>query len=60
MMGDVFEDVLKTLGLVDREDPVTTLIAHKIVELVQIGERDPGRLKQLTIQAVRGDGPTPA
>jgi hypothetical protein len=34
MMGDVFEDVLKTLGLVDREDPVTQLIAHKIIELV--------------------------
>jgi len=26
MMGEVFEDVLKTLGLVDREDLSTTLI----------------------------------
>jgi hypothetical protein len=35
MMGDVFEDVLKTPGLVDREDPVTKLIAHRVFELVQ-------------------------
>jgi hypothetical protein len=57
MMGEVFEDVLKTLGLVDREDPVTTLIAHRLIELVQSGERDPVRLKQMTLEAVRGEGP---
>jgi hypothetical protein len=56
-MGNVFEDVLKTLGLVDREDPVTTMVAHKIIELVQSGEHDPVRLKQLTLEAVRGNGP---
>jgi len=30
-MGDVFEDVLRTLGLVDREDPLTTMIARKVI-----------------------------
>jgi hypothetical protein len=59
LMGDVFEEVLKTLGLVDREDPVTKLVAHKIIELVRSGERDPVRLKQLTLEAIRGKGPTP-
>jgi hypothetical protein len=58
MMGDVFEDVLKTLGLVDRGDPVATLAAHRIIELVQGGEHDPVRLKQLTLEAVRGSGPS--
>ena len=57
MMGNVFEDVLKTLGLKRGDDPVTTLIAHRIVELVQGGEQDPERLKQLTLQAFRGNGP---
>jgi hypothetical protein len=57
MMGDVFEDVLKTLGLVDREDPVAQLIAHKIIGMVQSGERDPVRLKHLTLEAVKGNGP---
>lgn len=46
MMGEVFEDVVKTLGLVDRKDPATELIAHRVVELVRSGERDPVRLKQ--------------
>jgi hypothetical protein len=57
MMGDVFEDVLKTLGLVDREDPITQLIAHRIVELVQSDEDDPVRLKQLTLEVVKGSRP---
>jgi hypothetical protein len=60
LMGDVFEDVLKTLGLKRRDDPVATLVAHKIIELVQSGERDPVRLKQLTLEAVRGNRPAPA
>jgi hypothetical protein len=49
--------VLKTLGLVDREDPITQLIAHRIVELVQSGEDDPVRLKQLTLEVVKGSRP---
>lgn len=56
MMGDVFEDVLKTLGLVDRKDPVTELIAHRVIELIQGGERDPVRLKRLTLEAIHGKG----
>ncbi len=40
-MGQVFEDVLKTLNLADRNDPVTELVAHKIIVLVQSGERGP-------------------
>jgi hypothetical protein len=47
---------LKTLSLVDREDPITQLIAHRIIELVQSGERNPVRLKQLTLEAVKGNG----
>jgi hypothetical protein len=35
LMSNVFEDVLHTLGLVDREDPVTTLVAKKLIEIVQ-------------------------
>jgi len=53
-MGDVFEDVLRTLGLVDREDPLTTMIARKVIELAQHGERDRDRLKQLTLEAFEG------
>jgi len=54
IMGDVFEDVLRTLGLVDREDPLTIMIARKVIELAQHGERDPDRLKRLTLEAFEG------
>jgi hypothetical protein len=57
MMGEVFEDVAKTLGLIHRKDPVTELIAHRVVELVQSGEGDPVRLKQLTLESIHGPGP---
>ena len=44
MLRDVFEDTLCVLHLVDRSDPVTSLIAKKIIELARRGERDPARL----------------
>lgn len=47
----VFEDVLEALGLVDRKDPMTEMVAKKLVELATSGIRDPDRLKGLTIQA---------
>jgi hypothetical protein len=47
---EVFEDVLKTLGLVDRQDILTTMIARKLVELAKAGVRDPVRLKQMTLK----------
>ena len=51
MLGNVFDDVLQTLGLVDRKDLVTEMVAKKLVELATSGMRDPVRLKALTIQA---------
>ena len=51
MLGTVFEDVLQTLGLVDRQDPMTDMVAKKLVGLATSGIRDPARLKTLTIHA---------
>jgi hypothetical protein len=51
LLGNVFEDVLKTLGLVDRQDPLTASVAQKVIELASAGVRDPERLKRLTVQA---------
>jgi hypothetical protein len=53
VLSEVFEDVLKTFGIVDRQDILTTLIARKLVELARAGERDPRRLKQRTLRAFR-------
>jgi hypothetical protein len=50
-LGNVFEEVLQTLGLVDRKDLATEMVAKKVVELAKAGVLDPDRLKALTIQA---------
>jgi hypothetical protein len=51
MLGNVFDDVLQTLGLVDRKDLATEMVAKKLVEHAKAGVRDPVRLKALTVQA---------
>ena len=51
MLVKVFEDVLRALGLVDRKDPMTEMVAKKLVDLATAGMRDPDRLKALTVQA---------
>jgi hypothetical protein len=51
MLGSVFEEVLQTLGLVDRQDLATEMVAKKLIELAKAGVRDRDRLKALTLQA---------
>ena len=41
ILGDAFEEALRTLRLVNRDDPATQIVARKIIELAQRGERDP-------------------
>jgi len=40
---------LRTLRLTNRGDPVTEIIARKIIELAQQGERDPVQLREHAI-----------
>jgi hypothetical protein len=51
-----YEATLKALDLTDRNDPITELIARKIIEIAQTGVRDP---KQLSSAAIRELGPKP-
>jgi hypothetical protein len=46
-----FEEALRELRLVDRTDPATQLVAKRIIEPAEQGERDPIRLLE---GAVRG------
>jgi hypothetical protein len=48
-----YELCLQALGLSNRSDPLTDLIARKIIELHQRGERDPERLSGLVLEAIR-------
>ena len=41
-----FDKACSDLGLIDRSDPLTELIARKIIAAAQSGERDPRRIQQ--------------
>ena len=51
-MGRAFEEALGKLGLKDRSDPLVELVAKKIIELGQQGERDPTKLRDLAIKSL--------
>jgi hypothetical protein len=55
VLGKIFEEILAAMGLADRKDLVTTIVAEKMIELANAGVRDPQRLKQLTVQAFEKD-----
>ena len=44
-MSDAFAGACRSLGLVDRDDPATRLVAKKIIELAYGGEQDAKRLE---------------
>ena len=48
-MTKAYEDTLRALGLADRTDPITEIIAKKIIEVAQTGERDPLRIRARAI-----------
>jgi hypothetical protein len=53
-MTTAYEAALRELKLADRTDPLMAVLAHKILEIAQLGERDPKRLCELAVQAIRG------
>jgi hypothetical protein len=54
ILSTAFEDALRTLRLADRVDPATEIVAKKIIELAQQGERDPARLREGAIKSLGG------
>ena len=47
-----YERTLKVLGLADRNDPITELVARKIMEIVEVGEADSDLLCQRALEAL--------
>jgi hypothetical protein len=47
-----FEQALTALGLTDRTDPATTLVAKTIIDLAKQGERDPRRLCEAAVKSL--------
>jgi hypothetical protein len=52
-MNFAFKDALARLGLVDRNDPLATIVAKKIIEVARLGERDPKRMCELALKDIR-------
>jgi hypothetical protein len=57
LMTDAYERVLATLGLTDRSDPFTQLVAEKIIAVVESGVRDGEQIHAQIIAAFRVQQP---
>jgi hypothetical protein len=51
-MTAAYEAALLDLGLVDRDDPITEIIAAAIVSITSMGERDPATVKDRVLNAI--------
>ena len=51
-MTAAYEDALRVLQLANRQDPITELVAKKIIEVAQVGERDPERLREKALNGL--------
>jgi hypothetical protein len=49
-LATAYEDVLRALNLANRADPVTKIIARRIIDAAKTGERDPERLCAIAIK----------
>ena len=47
-----YENALRELRLMDREDPWTLMVAYRITDLARQGERNPARLRDAAVTAL--------
>ena len=47
---EAYEQALHTLCVKDRDDPLTEMVATKIIKIAQTGVHDPAQLSALTIK----------
>jgi hypothetical protein len=49
-LNRAFEQALRSLHLVDRNDPLTELVARKIIEIGAAGVSDPAEIAKRTVE----------
>jgi hypothetical protein len=61
VMSEAYEGSLIDVGILNREDPITELIAKSIVNVTATGERDPKKVMERALNAlgVRRDAAQP-
>jgi hypothetical protein len=47
-----YEQALRTIGIVDRADPLAELLARKIIEIAQTGIREPADISAQAIKEI--------
>ena len=50
-----YEKTIEALGLKDRSDPITELVAKKIIEIGQTGIRDPQQISRRALEELGPD-----
>jgi hypothetical protein len=45
-----YEETLKALQLIDRQDSITEIVATKIIDIAKTGELDPVRIRRLVLR----------
>lgn len=58
ILNDAYESALRALYLVDRNDPLTEIVARKVIDLGRSGITDPAEIATLAVKAL-GSGPNP-
>jgi hypothetical protein len=51
-LSKAYEQALRTIGVQDRNDPLTELIAKKIIEISQTGLKDPAQICVRAVEAL--------
>jgi hypothetical protein len=59
IMSAAYNGVCKNLNLADRDDPLTALVAKKIIELASRGERGADLMYHETLRAFGGSADSP-
>ena len=54
-MGAAFSQSCDALGLTERSDPLTTLVAQKIIELAERGLRNPTAIHLMAMTELKSD-----
>jgi hypothetical protein len=45
-----YEKVLNVLGLTERNDPITEMVAKRVFEIAQTGVRDPSQISEIALR----------
>jgi hypothetical protein len=54
-MGQAYEHLLDDLGLTDRNDPLTDIVAKEIVKVASRGARDAGEIRVQVLTALEAN-----